>query len=264
MRAGGANKSIVNRTLILALGLLVPLCAVGQTKPAPTGGAWSGTLGAGPMLFPKYVGGRDGQIVPLPIAYVDYDGWFYVNLFRAGAYVWGSADKTKGLSFSAEPRLGFKSGDGPRLAGMTTRRDSVAGGPTFDWTGDFGSLSLGYFFDLSHASRGSYADVLFDRPLIKNARWDVSGTLELSRIDANITRYYFGVGRAEVTPARPLYQPGSTTNATLWITGQYKVDQRYALMFGVNASRLGSAAADSPVVERRTAPFAYLGLGIQL
>ena len=254
----------MKRAVVLALGLLLPYCAAGQSNPGSKDAGWSGTLGAGPMFFPKYVGGRGWQVLPLPIAYVDYNEWLHVDLFRAGAYVWGSEDKKKGISLSVEPRLGFKSSDGPRLAGMATRRNSIAGGPTFDWARDFGSLSLGYFFDLSDASRGGYSDALFNRQLIKGARWDLSGTLELARIDSKTTRYYFGVTPAEVTPARALYRPGSTTNATLWLTGQYNVDKRYAFMFGVNTTRLGAAAADSPIVERRTAPLAYLGIGILL
>ena len=258
------NAGIVKRAAVVVLGLLVPFCAAGQSSSVSKDAGWTGTLGAGPTLLPNYVGSRDWQLLPLPIAYVDYNQWLYVNLYRAGAYVWGSENRKQGISISMEPRLGFKSGDGPRLAGMATRRNSLALGPTFDWTGEVGSLSLGYFFDVGSASRGAYSDVLFNRQLIKDARWDVSVTLELSRLDAKTTRYYFGVTPGEATPTRALYLPGSATNATLWLTGQYSLDRRYALMFGVNATRLGAAAADSPIVERRTAPFAYLGLGVQL
>ncbi len=35
-------------------------------------------------------------------------------------------------------------------------------------------------------------------------------------------------------------------------------------MFGASVSRFGSAAADSPIVERRLAPLIYLGLGVNL
>lgn len=248
--------------VFLALALLLPAGA--QAQISSTNSGWSGTLGAGPVFVPKYVGGKDLQALPLPIAYVTYDDWFYVDLFRAGAYVWGSDDKKKGVSLSLEPHLGFHAGDGAKLAGMATRRDSVSGGPTFDWQGSLGALSLGYFFDLSDASRGGYADVLFNRPFINDGRWDVSGTIELSRLDSKVVNYYFGVTPSEVTPTRELYQPGATTNVTLWATGQYNLTKRYAWMFGANVTRLGDSAARSPIVERRQAPLVYLGLGINL
>ncbi len=253
------------RSLLCAFLALASLLPAGARAQAPsTGSGWSGTLGAGPVVVPKYVGGKNLQALPLPIAYVTYDDWFFVNLYRAGAYVWGSEDKKKGVSLSFEPRLGFHASDGARLAGMATRRGSLSGGPTFDWQGDLGALSLGYFFDLSEASRGGYADVLFNRPFINDSRWDVSGTIELSRLDSKVVNYYFGVRPSEVTATRALYQPAAATNITLWITGQYNWTKRNALMFGANATRLGSAAAHSPIVEHEQAPLFYLGLGINL
>src|SRR5712692_500347 len=150
------NQSPRFLRIFLALALLLPAGARAQAPS--TGSGWSGTLGAGPVVVPKYVGGKDLQVLPLPIAYVTYDDWFFVNLYRAGAYVWGSEDKKKGVSLSSEPRLGFHASDGAKLAGMATRRDSLSDGPTLDWQGDLCALSLGYFFDLSSASRGGYVD----------------------------------------------------------------------------------------------------------
>ena len=204
------------------------------------------------------------QALPLPIAYVTYNDWFFVNLYRSGAYVWGSDDKKKGVSLSLEPRLGFHAGDGAKLAGMATRRGSLSGGPTFDWQGDLGALSLGYFSDLSNASRGGYADLLFSRPFVSDGRWEVAGTIELSRLDSKVVNYYFGVTPSEATSMRAPYQPGATTNVTLWITGQHNFTKQYAFMFGANLTRLGSAAALSPIIERRLTPLVYLGLGINL
>jgi hypothetical protein len=68
---------------------------------------------------------------------------------------------------------------------MATRGDGFSGSPTFDWEGELGALSVGYFFDLSDASRGGYVDVLFNKPFIKDAHWDVS---VLSSCPASIRR----------------------------------------------------------------------------
>jgi outer membrane protein len=244
------------------LALCCSLQAFAQATENSSG--WHGTLGAGPVFVPKYVGSRRLEALLLPIAYVDYNDQFYVNLFRAGAHFWSSQDRKKAFGFAVEPRIGFNSGDGPRLAGMATRRSSLLGGPTFDWEGDFGSLSVGYFTDLSGASRGGYLDALFNKPFVKNERWDVSGTLELSRLDSKINNYYFGVRPGESTPIRPFYQPGATTNATFWLTGQYNLSKQHALMLGANVTQLGGAAARSPIVERRQVPVFYLGLGWNL
>jgi outer membrane protein len=249
----------------LIAGLLVLCCSShARAQTAENLSGWHGTLGVGPVFVPKYVGSRHLDALLLPIAYVDYNDQFYVNLFRAGAYVWSSQDKKKGISFAVEPRIGFKSSNGPRLAGMEIRRSSLQGGPTFDWEGDFGSLSVGYFTDLSSASHGGYLDALFNKPLVKNERWNANGTLEISRLNSKIVDYYFGVRPAESTPTRPFYQPGATTNVTFWLTGQYNLTKQYALMLGANVTQLGAAAANSPIVERRQVPLLYIGLGWNL
>jgi outer membrane scaffolding protein for murein synthesis (MipA/OmpV family) len=248
--------------VLLLFGLLLPACAAAQAPSGASG--WSGTLGVGPVAFPRYIGGKDLQVLPLPIAYVSYEEWFYVELYRAGAYVWGSEDKKKGISFSVEPRLGFHSKDGARLEGMATRRGSISGGPTFDWQSGANAFSLGYFTDLSHASGGGYADVLMNRTFIHDERWDASWTVEITRLDSKIVDYYFGVPLSEATPTRPQYEPGASTNVTLWLTGQYNLTKREALMFGTNLMRLGRAAADSPIVEQKLAPLFYVGIGLNL
>src|SRR5438045_1984480 len=146
---------------LFGIALMSP-AAMAQAPSAETGGSgWTGTVGAGPVIFSKYAGGAQLQSLLLPLAYVEYDDWFYVNLFRAGAYFWSSADKKQGLGFAVEPRLGFNAGDGPRLAGMATRRSALFGGLAYNAENDLGSMSLGYFADLSSASRGSYVDLLF-------------------------------------------------------------------------------------------------------
>jgi len=254
------GKGLRHHSALVAL-LLLPVSAPAQVQGGP---GWSGTLGAGPVAFPRYVGGKNLQVVPLPIAYITYDDWLYVELYRAGAYIWGSEDKKKGISLALEPRLGFHSSDGERLAGMATRRASVSAGPTFDWQNGVNAYSLGYFYDLNRTSTGGYAEFLFNRTLLHDARWEMSWTLELSRLDSKIVDYYFGVRADEATPTRAQYQPGATTNVALWLTGQYNLTKRAALMFGGNVTRLGGAAADSPIVERREALLVYLGLGANL
>jgi outer membrane protein len=256
------DQSVKKRVIAGVLALYCSNQAAAQTENSSSG--WHGTLGVGPISFPKYVGGAGLETLPLPIAYVDYNEQFYVNLFRAGAYLWSTPDKKTGISFAVEPRLGFNASSGTKLAGMATRRGSVQGGPTFDWEGALGSVSVGYFADLMGASHGGYWDAIYDKSLLTNERWHVNGTIEISRLNAKMVNYYFGVRSTEAIPDRPVYQPGSTTNVTLWLTGQYALTTRYALMFGANVTTLGSAAGNSPIVERRYAPLFYVGLGWKL
>jgi outer membrane protein len=245
---------------------MLVLCCSSQAgaQTATNSSGWHGTLGIGPVFVPKYIGSANLEALPLPIAYVDHADQFYVNLFRAGAYLWSASDKKKGISFAVEPRLGFSANSGVKLTGMETRRGSLQGGPTFDWEGVLGSVSVGYFTDLTGASRGGYLDALYDKSFVSNERWKLNGSIEISRLNSKIVNYYFGVRPTEIAPNRPIYQPGATTNVTFWITGQYNLTRQYALMFGANVAQLGSAAGNSPIVDRRQAPLFYFGLGWNL
>jgi outer membrane protein len=250
---------------MLAAGLLLLCCtSYARAQDSDSASKWHGTIGAGPVAVPRYAGSSHFALLPLPIAYVDYNDQFYVNLFRAGAYLWSTADKKTGISFAVEPRLGFRPSGNAKLAGMETRRGSLQGGPTLDLEGGWGALSLGYFADLTGASHGGYLDALYSKQLAKSERWEVNGSIEISRLDSKYVNYYFGVRSTEVAPGRPMYQPGATTNATYWLTGQYNLTKQYALMFGGNVAQLGSAAANSPIVERRLVPLFYIGLGWNL
>lgn len=163
-----------------------------------------------------------------------------------------------------EPRIGFKASDGARLAGMATRKSGLFGGLTYSAENNLGSMSAGYFADLGGASRGGYYDLLLNRPFVKNDRWNLSGTVQFTRLDSKVTNYYFGVSPGEATATRGPYTPGASTNTTLWFTGQYNLSKRQALMFGANVMRLGGSAAGSPTVERRDVPFLYFGFGMSL
>src|SRR5260370_34082496 len=91
--------------VFLAFALLLPAGAQAQAPSTSVG--WSGTLGAGPVFVPKYVGGKDFQALPLPIACVTYNDWFFLNLYRAGGSGWGSEEKSKSTRFSFESRHGL-------------------------------------------------------------------------------------------------------------------------------------------------------------
>lgn len=75
---------------------------------------------------------RRARVLPVPLLSISYNDTFYVELLRAGVYLHSSEDKKKGLGLAIEPRFGFSSKDGARLAGMSTRRTRLERGPSFD------------------------------------------------------------------------------------------------------------------------------------
>jgi outer membrane protein len=247
---------------VLAVGLVCPNLCGAQATDESTHKSLDGYLGAGPMVLPKYAGSADSETKLEPIAMIEYKETAYIYLNRVGVRLWGSPDKKMALGIAAEPRFGFKAGDGELLAGMSTRRDAIEGGPAFEWELPWFSLSAAYFTDWSNTSGGQSWRLSVDRQLVDKGRWDISTYLDLDRADASIVQYYFGVRPDEATATRPSYQPGATVMSDLGLFSAYKLNKNYALLFGGQLNYLGRAGADSPIVQQRTNVIGYFGLGL--
>jgi outer membrane protein len=176
-------------------------------------------------------------------------------------YLLASDDKKAGLGLAVEPRFGYSARDSILLNGMATRRNSLEGGPSFDWDFDVVAVSVAWFTDLDRSSRGQSLRAAVYAPILKNDAWDVGTLLAADRMNGRLANYYFGVTSAEATALRPQYRAGAGTNISLGLSGTYRLDKRHVLMFGVNATRLSHGAASSPLVETRQADMIYLGYG---
>lgn len=251
------------QTLVAALLLCSPLSGFAQAAAKPTSD-WTGYAGIGPIAFPKYTGGKGTETFLAPLLMFEYKETVYVDLVRAGVRIWSSADKKMALGLAAEPRFGFKASDGPRLTGMAARRDSIEAGPSFEWETPYVSLNLAWFADVTGASKGQSLRASAYKQFVNTSNWDVGAYVSAERANAKVVNYYFGVPAGEVTAARALYAPGAATQLSVGLSAAWKFTPRYSLLMGVQQSRLGSAAVNSPIVETRNAPVAYVGLGWNL
>ncbi len=247
---------------LLAVALFCPGPGHARDTEQPAEKTLDGYLGAGAMVMPRYTGGAGYETQPVPLAMIEYKETAYVHLDRAGVRLWNSRDKTMALGIAAQPRFGFHDRDGARLTGMATRRDAIEGGAAFEWQLPTWSLSAAWFTDWSNTSGGRSFDLSVERDLLERGPWDIGAYLDLDYADAKVTRYYFGVRPDEATAARPYYQPGAALTSSVGLTGAYLLGKDYALLFGGELSTLGAAAADSPIVQKRTGLTAYLGLGL--
>lgn len=251
--------------MALALtSLIASLPALAEPASAESTAGWNGTAGAGPIVFPKYVGGKSTQVWPIPLLSINYNETFYVELERVGVYVLASDDKKVGLGLAVEPRFGFSAKDGARLVGMATRRDSLEGGPTFDWDFDVIAFSVAWFTDLNRSSHGNSLRASIYKPILKNEHWDFGALLAFDRMNGKLANYYFGVRPSEATSSRPGYQSGAGTNVSIGLSGTYNLGKRHALMFGANLARLSKSAANSPITETNRATMYYIGYGWNL
>jgi len=214
------------------------------------------------MFMPKYVGSGDKVTRPIPLAMLEYEETAYIHLDRAGVRLWNTDDKKMALGIAAQPRFGFHAKDGSRLTGMSVRRDAIEGGAAFEWELPQLSLSAVYFTDWSGTSSGRSLQFSIEHQLIDSGPWDLSAYIGLDYANAKIVQYYFGVRTNEATATRPYYQPGAAVISSLGFTGAYKLNKNYALLFGSELTSLGAAAADSPIVQRKTGLTSYFGLGL--
>lgn len=246
--------------LCFAIVSLLPACAEAATET--TVKTLNGYIGAGVRATSKYTGGAGGQTSAVPLLEFDYKEVFYIYLDRVGVRFWANHDRTMALGIAAEPRFGFRAGDGPRLQGMATRRDRIEGGPSFEWELPGVALNIAYFTDWTGAGGGQSLRFYLIRQLIDSSQWDISAYAGFERDSAKTVRYYFGVRPDEATPDRPLYQPGASLNPNIGVNAAYRFGNGYALLFGADALFLGAGAANSPIVESKRELTAYLGMGL--
>lgn len=247
---------------LLALVATAPVHADAPAAEAATG--WSGTAGAGPIVFPRYSGSRRAQAWVIPLVSATYGDAVYIEPLRAGAYLWGSEDKSMGFGLAVEPRMGFKAGDAPRLAGMTSRRDSLEGGPAFDW--DLGpvAVSASLFTDLTHSSQGGSGRLYVVREFARGTPLNLNAFVGAERLGERVANYFFGIGGAEATTDRPAYRAPASTNLMAGVGGGYRLGRDYSVVFGLQTTRLSGGLAHSPIVETRLSSVGWLGLAFNL
>jgi outer membrane protein len=246
---------------LLAVTLIGLTCCDAQAADESSKKTLDGYLGAGAMSLPKYVGSADQVTRAVPLAMIEYKETIYIQLDRVGVRLWNTDDKKMAFGIAAQPRFGFHANDGARLSGMSTRRDSIEGGAVLEWELPQVSFNVAYFTDWSATSKGQSLHFSMARQLVDKGPWDLNAYISLDYADAKVVQYYFGVRADESTSTRPSYQPGATVISSLGFSGAYKLDKNYALLFGSEFTTLG-AAADSPIVQRRTGLMGYLGLGL--
>lgn len=249
----------------MTLALRQPLCALvcllpfvahaGDARPR----AFDGYAGVGVMNFPVYSGSAARQTWVVPLLSFDYKDTAYIYIQRAGVRLLSNADQSMAVGVAAEPRFGYHAGDGPRVVGMATRRDRIEGGPTFEWQGQSLSLSLAYFTDWSNVGGGQSVRLSIFDQLIDTTRWDVGTFVAWDYATHQTAQYYYGVRPQEATSTRPVFDPADALESSLGLSGAYKFTRRYAVMFEASVTVLGGPAANSPIVERKSALVGYLG-----
>jgi outer membrane protein len=251
-------------TLAASLSLLgtAPVGAAAIDKQTETAIPRTGNLyGLGIGVLPATSGSNELRTMVLPVIQASFGERFYINALRAGVWLVDSDDRRLRFGLAADARSGWDADDSTRTKGMHDRDFSVDVGPALRWQTDYGTLNAQWGFDSGGASKGQSVQVQFVRTLIRGPGLRLNGLVGLTWNDRRMYDYYFGVSPTEVAPGRPAYRAGSGTQWQAGINGAWPAGQRGSVLFGLMATRLGDAQADSPIVETRLQPLAYLGYG---
>lgn len=112
------------------------------------------------------------------------------------------------------------------------------------------------------ASNGQTVELQYIKSLIRGSQFKLNGSVAATWNNSKFNDYYFGVGANETSLTRPAYSAGSGTEHKVGVNGSYAVGKDSYVLFGTFVTRLSDEQADSPIVETRMQPFAYLGYSI--
>ena len=220
------------------------------------------TYGIGIAMLPKTSGSDQFRVLPLPIINANYADLFYINALTAGVWLFDSDDKRLRFGLAVQPRFGWDAKDGRLTRGMRDRDFAVEMGPTLRWQTDIGTFNVQWAADISGASNGQNVGLQFIRNLYRGNVFMLNGTVGVARNNSKLNNYYFGVGANETSVTRTAYSAGASTEFRAGLIGTYLVDNNSNLTFGVTATRLGNAQADSPIVETRIQPLVFFAYTI--
>ena len=193
-----------------------------------------------------YVGG-DASVEVLPLLFVQM-GRFYLRGPTLGVYLYGGDD----LSVSAGISLDLadtRRGDSPQLADMAELDDVLLGEIEVSYEADWGELDLELAADISGTHDGYLAGLSYGYPL-QIGGWEIEPEVGVEWRSAKVNRHYYGVGAADVSPARPFYEPDAGIGYELGVTFTYPFAERHALSLAAGAEWFSTEVSDSPIVER--------------
>lgn len=218
--------------------------------------------GIGVAVLPKTSGSDEFRVLALPIINANYADRYYINALQAGVWLMDSDDKRLRFGLATQARFGWDADDGKLTRGMRDRDFSIDLGPALRWQTDYGTFNAQWGFDVGGASNGQTVDLQFIKSLYRKNAFKLNGSVGVAWNNHQFNDYYFGVNANEATQMRPAYSAGSSVEYRVGLNGSYMVGNNNYLLFGSSVTRLGDQQADSPIVETRMQPFAYVGYSI--
>lgn len=211
--------------------------AVDLSRPLGERGRFGAGLG---VIFSSspYRKSDDATIIPIPA--ITYTGNKLQVFGPRAQYLLAGSDTVR-LALAANYRPpAYKEDDSPVLEGFGDRDGTLLAGPELkvELPKGFG-VSLGYRHDVLDQIGGGEASVSLDKSfLFGNVR--LTPKAGLRWISGDLTRHDVGT---------PTYRPGSSISTEIGLGAALELTGNWWLNGNMGIERLGSEAADSPIVE---------------
>jgi MipA family protein len=222
---------------------------------------WSVTVGGGVASVPKYPGASGRRVRFAPLVSILYDNRIFLGPLGVGAVA------VRWRGFRAGPIIGLQGGreqsDDPHLTGLGDISTSITGGAFADYRVGFLAVSAVVRQALSHKENGLSGLIQLNVHHSiwgKRASFMVGPDAEFGNSDFLHT--WFGISQAQsASSGLPIYAThAGIVSAGLHAGFTYRATRHWLLRAFTGVSRLTGAAAESPIVERRTQVLAGAGI----
>jgi len=257
--------------MLALLGLAsAPLWAA---EPPPAEGL-HGFIGAGVVHSPSYVGAKESRSHAVLVPDLRYRKGAFEASTMGGLRYWLRENQ----DFQFAVKLGVDGGredhkvkgtlgqsGSDRLRGMGKLKGTAELGVVGSWSG----LGLPLQFELKTAlgrnkgHGGTLASLGTSLPLFAKGDLELGLEASLGFADKRYLQAYYGVTAAQsaATSFAPFSPKAGLYGADLGLSARYRLGERWSMLANLGYHRVLGDAAKSPLVERKGAPTALLGVG---
>ena len=247
-------RRAVGAALAVAFGGFVPGAAIAEANEDED----HTSIGLGAIVTPKYEGGRDLQVKPLPIIDI-HQGRFFAD-WRNGVGIKAIHEPWVTVGMSAVYMPGYKDTSVPPGVG---KLGDGAGARLFAEFrfGDFQAI-VGGIKTVSGGTGGFIADLSLNYEYELNDRVSLKAGVLTTWADTKYTDRYFGINQAQsAASGLPEYHPeGGFKDVSFALSANIGLTERTILTVSAGAARILGDAARSPLVQRRIQPLGVLAL----
>ncbi|KTF16239.1 MipA/OmpV family protein [Pseudoalteromonas sp. H105] len=233
----------------------------------PTNGfAWDWSAGTGYYIEDSFLVGMDsysdGLELDLNLAisyerfYLDIDhsqlsggfiiGYSLIERFDweldiLGTNVQAGFDET-GLDFYNNSKI-------DELAGILSRKYDFNTGLRLTRSFENSQISVEYLHDISGAYNSWVINTFFSH-ILPWKNWEFRSGVGFSAYSDDFTNYYFGISPEEASPARPIYETGTSGSVIFEFHAEYPLNRHWVFLTGVLSTWFTNEIVDSPIVSQ--------------